>query len=98
MQNHEKFKVGDRVRMLNSGPGASHYLKSGTIVMIVEMEVSDDYYVVQASGPEDFSEGDGWSQAGLGKYLQQIKLDELEHIYSDIPHEKALSASNLPFL
>lgn len=97
MGKHPEFKVGDRVIMLTTGRTSCHYLRAGIIVTIMETETNEGC-VVQASGSDDFDGDDGWSREGMGAHLQHVKYEDFERAYSNIPLEKALSASSLPLL
>ena len=92
-----KFKVGDIVRVITTGPGSGHMLLKGELVKIIKIE-SGEAFIVQASSQKAFRSSGGWSRLDLGDWLQHMYDDDVEFASSFPPPEIGLSNQSLPFI
>lgn len=92
-----KFKVGDIVRVITTGPGSGHQLQKGELVKIIKIE-SGEAFIVQASSQKAFRSSGGWSRLGLGDWLQHMYDDDVEFAFSVPNPEIALSDKALPLI
>ena len=92
-----KFKVGDIVRVITTGPGSGHRLLKGELVKIIKIE-SGEAFIVQASSQKAFRSSGGWSRLDLGDWLQYVENNDIEFASSFPPPEIGLSNQSLPFI
>lgn len=93
------FKVGDTVRVLDTGSSPGHYLLIGTIVTIVEVDIiKQGDFTINVQGTEDsFVENEmGWYCQPFGKHCQAVKPYQIELVCRTIPTAKKYTYPQIP--
>lgn len=93
------FKVGDTVRVINTGSPPGHYLLIGTIVTVVEVDVvNQGDFTINVQGTEDsFVENEmGWYCRPFGKHCQAVTPYQIELVCRTIPTAKKYTYPQIP--